>query len=222
MKKSTLTLLIPFLLLLNGCGSAINNIMINDTDQTLHSLKDVKVLPMRNSVGFEWSTITDNRVHGVNIYRTIPTTGNQTFKLIGSTNNRFATHFVDTNVQANYNYLYTFTTHTLRKESKYGSILNVKTLEYLDAVSFAKAFIVAPSVVKILWTPHINQSVVGYRIERAIANGQWKYLTEVKGQLMAEYVDTFVRQGQSYHYRIFAKSYDGLLSYPCKIMSISL
>jgi len=222
MKKSILTLLILFLLFLNGCGSTIKDIMINEIDPTLHSLKDVKSLPMRNSVGFEWQSITDSRVHGVNIYRSVPTRGNQTFELIGSTNNRFATHFVDTNVQPSYNYLYTFTTYTLRKESKYGSIINLKTLEYLDAVSFAKAFVVAPNAVKILWTPHTNESVIGYRIERAIANGQWKYLTEVKGQLMAEYVDTFVQQGQSYHYRIFAKSYDGLLSYPCKIMSVSL
>jgi fibronectin type 3 domain-containing protein len=177
---------------------------------------------MRNSVGFEWPTITDARVHGVNIYRSVPTTGNQTFERIGSTSNRFATHFVDTRVQANANYLYTFTTYMIGKESKYGAILNVKTLPHLEAVSFVKAFVVAPTAVKLLWAPHSNQSIIGYRIERSVGNGSWKYLTEVRGQLMAEYVDTFVHQGQSYHYRIFAKSYDGLLSYPSTLMSISL
>ena len=222
MKKSILLLSALSLLLLNGCGSSVENLMVTKTDYSLKSLIDVKALPMRNSVGFEWPAITDSRVHGVNIYRSVPTTGNQTFERIGSTNNRYATHFVDTHVRANFNYLYTFTTYMIGKESKYGAILNVKTLPPLEAVSFAKAFVVAPTAVKLLWAPHANQSVVGYRIERSDGNGQWRYLTEVKGQLMAEYVDTFVRQGQHYNYRIFAKSYDGLLSNPSPLMSISL
>jgi len=222
MKKLTLILSTLSLLLFSGCGSAINNVMTYNTDFSLPSLTQVKALPMRNSVGFEWPTITDRRIHGVNIYRSVPTNGNQTFERIGKTNNRFATHFVDTQVQANANYLYTFTTFMIGKESKYGAILNVKTLAHLEAVSYAKAFVVAPTTVKLLWAPHANQSVVGYRIERSVGNGQWKYLAEVRGQLMAEYIDTFVRQGESYHYRIFAKSYDRLLSYPSAFMSISL
>jgi fibronectin type 3 domain-containing protein len=222
MKKLILILSTLSLLLLSGCGPAVKNAMIHNTDYSLNGLNKVKVLPMRNYVGFEWPTITDSRVHGVNIYRSVPTTGNQTFERIGSTNSRFATHFVDTRVQANVHYLYTFTTFMIGKESKYGVILNVKTLPHLEAVSFAKAFIVAPATVKLLWAPHSNQGVIGYRIERSVGNGPWKYLTEVRGQLMAEYVDTFVRQGQSYHYRVFAKSYDRLLSYPSTRMSISL
>jgi len=222
MKKSTLLLLILSLLLFNGCGSGMKNMMIHGIDTSLKSITGVKVLPTRNSVGFEWQEITDPRVHGVNIYRATPTTGNQTFELIGSTNSRYSTHFVDTNVYANKNYLYTFTTFVLGKESSHGAIFNVKTENYLSAVSFAKIYMPTANVLKLLWIPHSNQSVVGYRIERAIDNGAWQKLAEVKGQLRVEYIDTFVSFGHQYKYRIFAKTYDHQYSQASAVLAMSL
>jgi hypothetical protein len=222
MKNLTLILSVLFLLLLNGCGSAVKGMMIYDTDASLQSITQVKALPTRNSVGFEWNKIDNRRVHGVNVYRSIPTAGNQTFERIGSTSSRYATHFVDTHVKPNRTYLYTFTTFSLGKESKHGTILNVRTLPPLSAVPFAKAYVEDNRAVKLLWAPHTNQSVSAYRIERAEGNGEWKYLTEVSGQLSVEYVDTFVLQGHQYRYRIFAKSYDGILSQPSQTLVISL
>jgi len=196
--------------------------MIYDIDPSLQSLVEVKILATRNSVGFEWQKIQNRRVHGVNVYRAVPQAGNQTFERIGSTSSRYATHFVDTHVKPNRTYLYTFTTFSLGKESRHGAILNVRTLPALPAVSFAKAFVEENRAVKLLWTPHSNQSISRYRIERAEGNGNWKYLTEVAGQLSVEYVDTFVLQGHQYRYRIFAKSCDGLLSQSSPVMSVSL
>lgn len=222
MKKSILILSVLSLLLLNGCGSAIQSMMVYDTDPSLQSITEVKTLATRSSVGFEWQTIENRRVHGVNIYRSRPTQGNQTFERIGATNNRYATHFVDTHVQPNSTYLYTFTTFSLGKESKHGAILNVRTQPALSPVPFAKAYVEEGRAVKLLWAPHNNQSVAAYRIERADSNGAWKYLSEVQGQLSVEYVDTFILQGHQYAYRIFAKSFDGTLSQPSQTMIISL
>jgi len=196
--------------------------MTYDTDPTLKTVEKVRSLPTQNSVGFEWKKIEDNRVHGINIYRGVPTAGAQSFKLIGSVDNRYATHFVDMNVKPNRTYLYTFTTFSLGKESKHGAVLKVQTRPPLNGVSFVKAYKVAPNVVKLLWSPHANQSINRYIIERSVNGGVWEYVMQVQGQLSAEYIDTFVHGGSRYRYRIIGKSYDNILTKTSQITSVSL
>jgi len=222
MKKSTLLLWTISLLLLNNCGSGIKGLMIYDTDPTLKTIKQVRALPTQSSVGFEWKKIEDKRIHGVNIYRGNPTEGSQSFERIGSAGSRYATHFVDINVKPNRTYLYTFKTFSLGKESKHGAVLKVKTRPILESVSFVKAYKVAPSVIKILWAPHANQSINRYVIERSVNNDPWKFVTQIEGQLMAEYIDTFVHPGSSYKYRVIAKSYNDILTKPSQVTTLAL
>lgn len=225
MTKSTLllwTLSLLAFLSLNGCGEGIKGLMIYDTDPSLKTIKEVRALPTQNSVGFEWKKIEDRRVHGVNIYRGNPSQGSQSFKRIGSAGSRYATHFVDTHVKPDSTYLYTFTTFSLGKESRHGAILKVKTRPALPGITFVKAYNVAPGVVKLLWAPHANQSINRYVIERSVNGNPWKFMAQVDGQLMAEYIDTFVHPGNSYRYRIFAKSYDDILTKPSQITSVAL
>jgi len=224
MKKSTLLLSALALLVLNGCGG-IKGLLIYKTDPTLKTITQVRALPMSSSVGFEWQTIKDRRVHGVNIYRGLPTDKYKTdqgFKRVGSVGNRYGTHFVDTHVKPNTTYLYTFTTYSLGKESKHGTVLKVKTRPPFAGVSFVQAYKVAPKVVKLLWRPHPNERVNAYIIERSVNGGPWKYMAIVKGQLMAEYVDSRVRVGNNYAYRIFARGYDKIRSQPSQVTRISL
>ena len=225
MKKSTLllwTLSSIAFLLLNGCGSGIKGLMIYDKDPSLKSINQVRALPMQNSVGFEWKKIEDKRIHGVNIYRGNPTQGSQSFKRIGSAGDRYATHFVDTHVKPDTTYMYTFTTFSLGKESNHGAVIKVKTRPALNAVTFAKAYNVAPGVVKLLWAPHSNQSINRYVIERSVNTGKWKFMAQVDGQLMAEYIDTFVHPGNNYRYRIIAKSYDNILTKSSQVTTVAL
>ncbi|RUM71667.1 MAG: hypothetical protein DSZ08_02635 [Sulfurovum sp.] len=221
MKKSTLLLFLPFLLLLSGCGS-MKGLVIYDIDPTLKVITQVRALPASNAVGFEWKKLESNRVHGINIYRGNPHTGKQSLKRIGAVGNRYATHFVDTKVTPDTDYIYTFTTFFLGKESPHGAVLHVKTPPRLEGVTFAKAYAVAPKVVKLLWRPHTNPSINRYIIERSINGGKWKHITQIKGQLSAEYIDSFVKRGYTYSYRILAKSYDGILTKPSAVTSISL
>ena len=101
MKKSILLLSVLALITFNGCGG-IKGLMIYDTDPTLKSITQVRALPMMSSVGFEWEKIQDRRIHGINIYRKVPSNQeDQEFKRIGSIGNRYATHFVDTHVKPN-------------------------------------------------------------------------------------------------------------------------
>jgi len=222
MKKSTLLLSALFLLLLNNCGSSIQGMVVFKTDPTLKTLTKVRALPVQSAVGFEWDKIEDYRVHGVNIYRTTPNTGDMKFDRVGSVGNRYATHFVDTHVDPNKTYLYTFTTYSLGRESKHGSVLKVQTRPPLNGVAFVQAYKVAPRVVKLLWAPHANKSINRYVIERSTNGAPWKYLTQIDGQLVAEYIDTFVQPGNSYNYRIIAKSYNNILTRPSQITTIAL
>ena len=222
MKKSILLLSVLALWILNGCGG-IKGLLVYDTDPTLKSITQVRAFPMMSSVGFEWEKIENRRIHGINIYRKSPSNqGDQGFKRIGSIGNRYATHFVDTHTKPNTKYLYTFTTFALGKESKHGAILRVKTRPPFAGVSFVKAYKVAPGVVKLLWKPHPNERVKAYIVERSVNGGEWKYVSQVEGQLMAEYIDTFVRNGNTYAYRIIAKSYDDIRANASQATQISL
>jgi fibronectin type 3 domain-containing protein len=221
MKKSILILWVLFLITFNGCGG-IKGLMTYGTDLTLTPLKEIHALPSMNSVGFEWEKISDHRIHGVNIYRDNASEDTKSFKRIGTVGNRYATHFVDTHVKADSTYRYMFSTFALGKESKRSEPVEVRTLPPFSAVTFVKAYKVAPSVVKILWKPHDNPSISTYIIERSVNDGEWKFVSQVQGQLMVEYIDTFVTRGRTYRYRIIAQSYDKIRAYPSQPTQITL
>ncbi len=222
MKRSILLLSAVALLSFNGCGG-VKGLLIYDTDPTLTTIKNVRAFPMMSSVGFEWEKITDNQIHGINIYRESPSDQEeQGFKHIGTIGNHYATHFVDTHTKPDTKYHYTFTTFALGKESERSAILRVTTRPPFAPVSFVKAYKEAPSVVKLLWKPHQSERVNVYIIERSVNNGEWKYVSQVEGQLMVEYIDTFVRNGNTYAYRIIAKSYDDIRAQASQTTQISL
>jgi fibronectin type 3 domain-containing protein len=221
MKKSILLLWATALVLFNGCG-AVKGLMIYDSDATLKSINVVKTLPRLNSVGFEWDKITDMRVHGFNVYRGTVNTGKYELKHIGTVDNPHATHFVDIHVKPNTQYIYTFTTFYLGKESQNGTEIKVKTLSSIAGVTFLEAYKVSSGVTKLLWRPHSNPSINAYIIQRSVNNSEWKYVSQVQGQLMVEYIDTFVHRGSTYRYRIIAKHYDGILTKPSPVASLAL
>jgi fibronectin type 3 domain-containing protein len=221
MKRLTLTIWVTILLSLNGCGG-IKGLMTYGLDPSLKNIKEVRALPMVNSIGFEWKKIEDYHIRGINVYRTLASQGEQRFKLVGTIGNRYATHFVDTHVKPNTSYIYLFKTFSMGRESKEGVVLHVKTQPPFEGVSFVKAYKVAPGVVKLLWKPHPNERINTYIIQRSVNGGAWKYLSQAEGRLMVEYIDTFVRYGNSYQYRIIAKSYDGVQAKPSHPTRISL
>ena len=221
MKKSILVLWVLSLITFNGCG-AVKGLMTYGTDPSLDTINQVHALPRMNSVGFEWKKIEDQRVHGVNIYRGNASQDIHTFKRIGTVGNRYATHFVDTHVKPDRTYRYTFSTFAFGRESRRSEPIEVKTLPAFPAVSFVKAYRVAPSVVKLLWKPHANPSISTYIVERSVDGSEWKFVSQVQGQLMAEYIDTFVGRGHTYSYRIIAQSYDKIRAYPSQPTKIRL
>ena len=225
MRKSIHLLWIAALLTFNGCGSAIKGLMIYEKDTHLPSLGRVRTLPTMSSVGFEWHTIQDPKIHGVTIYRKCPDAKKpekRLFKHIGTVGNRYATHFVDTHVVPGTHYLYRFLTFSMGKESVKGTDVSVNTKPTFAPVSFLKVYRVAPYVVKLLWRPHSSEKIDRYIIERSVNGGRWRFMAEVEGHLMAEYIDSLVRGNNTYAYRIVAKSYEGIKARPSKVSRISL
>ena len=218
MRRSTLVLLATVLLGFNGCSGVVQSITVYERDPSLSKLRDLKALPQRNTIGFEWAKITDSRVRGINIYRS--SEGEE--RLVATISNAYATHFVDTQVKPGQRYRYTFKTLRFGKEAASGARIEVRTLPPLRGVSFLKAYKAGEGAVKLLWRPHGNESINGYIIERSVNGEAWRYLAKVKGRIMVEYIDTFVRRGREYRYRIIAKSYDDTTSRPSQPAQIRL
>lgn len=213
MKKSILLRLVLVSVIFSACGG-IKGLMTYKTDPSLAGIKNIHVLPIMNSVGFEWDKITNHEIHGINIYRGNASGDKGSFKRIGTVGNRYATHFVDRHVKADHKYSYRFTTFSLGRESRRSPVLYVKTRPPFSAVSFVKVYKVENRVAKILWKPHADHSVNTYIVQRSVDGGKWKFVSQVHGRLMAEYIDTFVRSGHSYRYRIIAQSYDKIEAKP--------
>ena len=221
MTKSTLILWVLSLLIFNGCG-AVKGLMTYGKDSSLHSVRGLHALPKMNSVGFEWQKMEDERIHGINIYRADLSERQGNFERIGAIGNRYATHFVDTHVKPGTTYRYQFNTFAFGRESEQSAPIEVRTLPTFSAVSFVKAYKVAPTVVKLLWKPHADPSISTYIVERSVNGSEWTFVSQVEGQLMAEYIDTFVRGGDTYRYRIIAQSYDKIRATPSHVTKISI
>ena len=193
------------------------------TDLDMPTIKGVKTVVGKTSVGFEWPTITDKRVEGIDVYRARPSQGGtQKMKKIATIGNRYATHFVDTKIQPNTTYLYTFRTFGLLFGSAPGQVVKVKTAPPLSATELAKVYQPDAGVVKLLWVPHPDPRVVEYLVERRLGGGEWKYLDTVKGRLNPEYVDMSPAKGRSYAYRIVARTADGIRTLPSKEQSLTI
>ena len=211
------------LLLLNGCNpnALIQNEQLNPN---LPKLNNVKAVPDRTSVAFEWQPMANRGIQGYNIYRTQSNQyANSSIKelvKVATVHNRFSSHYVDTGLQQGASYTYTFTTLRDGFESPHGKVINIKTLGLLEPVTFLKAFQKSQTNIKLLWRPHPNKMVKMYKIERSVNGGEWRWVDSVKHRMMAEYIDTNVIPGNSYLYRVIAVGYDDSFSKPSKPVSL--
>jgi len=192
-------------------------------DSSLPAIRQVNVLVEKTSVGFEWPAIKNPKVKGINIYRATPGKGSkQKFYKIATISDRFATHYVDRDVQPSHRYLYTLTTYDLLHESPHGKIIRVQTPAAYKPVEFVKVYLRDSGVVKVLWKPHPNPRISGYIIQRRLAGGKdkWHFLATVSDRLMPEYIDNSVAKGFRYSYRVIARSSSGVLSTPSQSATI--
>ncbi|MBN2869774.1 MAG: fibronectin type III domain-containing protein [Campylobacterales bacterium] len=174
------------------------------------------------SAAFEWKPVDDPRVSGYYIYRDTP--GGEDAKLhrIATVDSRYATHYVDNDLRPNTHYQYRFSTFTGSGSESVGSeTMLVATQPMIAPVSFFQSVGNMPRSAKLLWRPHPNAKISGYAIERQNVNDQkWSTIATVTGRLNAEFIDRDLKDGQVYHYRIRALSFDNLSTEPSEMAKV--
>jgi len=224
MKNLTQILLIVVLMLfINGCNT--NSIMSQQLDPRLPKLNSVKAVVGSTSVAFEWQSLANKGMDGVNIYRTKSANGymsssTKQLEKVGSVSSRFASHYVDTGLDQNTAYTYTFTAVRGGFESSHGQVLDIKTLVPFEAVTFFQGFQKAHNTIKLIWRPHADKRVKMYKIERSTNSQAWKWIDTVKHRMMSEVIDTYVAPGNSYAYRVIAVGFDDSISQVSSIVTI--
>jgi len=223
MKKSTLILLMVTLgLLLSGCNP--NTMMTHELDPKLPRVMEVKAIADRTAIGFEWQPLYLQGVEGINIYRTdanaYANSRTKQLKKIATVSNPFASHYVDTGLQQNSHYTYTFRTIKGAYESTNGKIIEIKTLPPLEPVSFFQGMQKSKNTIKLIWRPHPDKRVKMYKIEKRINGKDWKWVGTLDHRMMVEYIDSYVAGGNTYQYRIIAVGFDDSFSKPSQPVTI--
>ncbi len=224
MKKFTLIILLASsILIFSGCIPKENGTSAfklptfseKRLDKNLPTVKDLKAKTTMSRVALEWQPEIKKYIAGYRIFRG---ENNKNFKLIATLKDRYQSHFIDTDLNPNINYTYKVSLYTNDgRVSRTSTAKNAKTQTKLSApilFSISKGY---PNRIKLIWRPHTNENTKSYIIQRKEKGKQdWKNITTIKDRLNVEYIDKDVIPAHIYTYRLFAKSYDGIISNPSK------
>jgi len=216
------------LLIFSGCG-ALNGPTPSSKTKVDESLPVViltknGVIADMKSIAFEWHSISNPNVKGIYIYKKVPNKENiksSKLEYYDTIDNRFQTHYVDTDVEPNSRYRYAFKTFSEKSEGRQSEVIEVTTLPVLKSVAWITTIQDMPRSAKILWRPHNSERVKSYIIERkTLQDPDWKELATLDGRLNAEYLDTDLEDNYVYLYRVFVETYDGIKSTPSKVVKV--
>ena len=169
------------------------------------------------TVGLEWRTVTDLHIAGYRIYRNDPSMKGGKLKLIAEVEDRYSSHFVDTDLKPGTEYVYQMATMDENGNvSRQSAPVRIKTLPMIHSVSFVRAITDLPNRIKIIWRPHQDPRVVGYIVERASVSrpDKWEKEADLKYRLTAEYIDKKLGDGEVYVYRVRSKLCNGTVTDP--------
>jgi len=198
---------------LDGETSSKDADLVDTTLQRIELTKNGIFADMK-SIAFEYKNITDPRVEGVYVYK-MSADNEDTGEYYDTIDNRFATHYVDRNIEPDHTYRYYFKTFNKEHESLPSELYTVSSLPVLESVSWIHSVEGMPQTAKIIWRPHTNLKVVSYIVERkTLEKDEWEEIAEVKGRLNAEYIDKDLKNNYIYNYRVRVKTYDGIVSKP--------
>ena len=177
----------------------------------IHSLSD------RNAIALEWKLVNKPNIAGYYIQRSADARKYKTVKKIES---KYITHWTDTDLKPNHLYFYKISTFTKKGIPSFALLKKVKTLDKLAPISWIdNANLKTRGMIKILFRPHPNERVEGYKIQRFDdKSGEWETIDKIEPRLRAEYIDKGLIDGKVYRYRIIAYSFDGIDSYPSKVI----
>jgi len=225
MKLWTLvTLCTASLLILSGCAikpTPKKDAVIDESLPTVKLTKNGTIVDI-NAIALEWERIEDPRVQGIYIYKiNLDDVKENQNEYYDTVENRFATHYLDTNIKASSKYGYYFKTFSEKAESRKSDVTTIASLPPLESVSWIHSIESMPRSAKIIWRPHVNQKVKSYIIQRkTLEEDSWKDIATVEGRLNAEYIDKNLKDNFTYKYRIRALTFDNLLSNPSQEVKV--
>jgi len=175
-----------------------------------------------NAIALEWGSITDPRVRGVYIFKgSLAEKETQEIAYFDTVKSRFTTHYLDTKIKPEIEYTYQFKVYSQEAEGMMSSPTTISSLPMMDSVTWIHAVQNMPRSAKIIWRPHSNEKVNGYRIQRRTLEAkEWTDVVIVDGRLSAEYIDMGLKDKFTYIYRIRSLTYDKLTSNPSKEVKV--
>ncbi|OCL82451.1 fibronectin type III domain-containing protein [Arcobacter porcinus] len=214
--------LILLTLVFSSCSSTLFN-QNSEVDKTFQTVDydSIISIPSMTSVGFEWKRVDDSRVEGYNFYRANADKNETKLKLIYSGKNKLESHYVDKNLEPNTKYIYQISVKLKdNKESLSTKAYLVQTLPRLEEVKFAQAISNLPRQVKIIWQPHPDKRVDYYEIERFNPSSKdWNVVSsKIKNRLSAEFIDSKLKDGTTYKYKVIAYTFESISSNPSEIL----
>jgi len=220
------TSLTALLLLLSGCNNLNNNLNTPakpKIDETLEIIDNttLKSISDMTAIAFEWKKVEDPRVIGYNFYRANMHKDGRRLKLIDTVKNKYATHFVDTELEPNTKYVYQISSKAANGvESNTTSAYITQTLPRIVPVSFVQALSDLPNRIKVIWRPHPDLRVEYYKIEKFNSTlNEWNTEEKVKGRLQSEYIDDRLDNNETFKYRVTAYTFEDVSTKPSEVVT---
>ena len=210
------------ILIFSGCSTQPEAPKKPIVDATLPALSINGHISDMNAIAFEWKPVENEKVIGFYVYRNSPENKDNKLHRIATINNRYTTHYVDTTVIPNNNYLYRFSSFSKDlRESRASKTISANSTALLKSVSYFQSIGNMPRAAKLLWRPHTNIKVNRYILEKStLEEPKWKELATINGRLNVEYIDLNLDDNRVYKYRLRSATFDNLISTPSDIVKI--
>jgi fibronectin type 3 domain-containing protein len=220
--KNLYVLLFVFPIFLINCGGGIIPTPKQfHQDKSLKTVEKIQAISDSSSVAFEWKKVETQNLAGYRIYRAkIMGDISEDLVLVETVEEPVATHYVDIELLPNTIYKYSFTTFTDDgRESEGSKHIQIKTKPLPSPPLFLQSVKNLAKKTKLLWRPHPRENISGYIIERQDStNREWEVIGELDHRFEAEFVDTDLETNKIYRYRVYSKTFDGMISNPSEIV----
>jgi len=141
---------------------------------------------------------------------------------IATINDPYKSIYVDTHLKPNHLYKYRIATFNKNGVPSLAKETAQKTLPPLSPVIPLEARPITKGKLKIIFRPHPNERVKKYIIQRYNdKKTKWEDIATLTPRLNVEYIDSDLKDGKIYKYRIIAISFDDIKSTPSKVLVAS-
>ena len=214
--KKRLIILATGLLILSGCVNP--NKPAPKSNPNLPVVKNFKAYPDRNAMALYWDSVPSMSGYYIQRYDS----KNKKWKQIATINNPYTSIYVDTDLKPGFIYKYRIATFDKNHIPSLAKETIQSTMPKLSPVIILEAKPIVKGKIKLIFRPHPNERVNEYIIKRFDdTNAKWETIATLKPRLNVEYIDSGLKDGKIYKYKVIAKSFDDIKSLPSKIAVVS-